>query len=198
MAEWRLFDEGTVPECTTAEWYLDRERAPHLEQAVHQPRLQVSATVAAQIVQAKGLRTLCDLGAGDGGLLSVLASGPVKLWGYDLSPEAVKGAEERGVDVRLADVVADLETLELGDICIATEFLEHLLDPHGFLARLAAAGPQWLVASSPWVETGDDHYEFHTWAWDQAGYATLLAGSGWVPAAMQLVGPFQVWLAGRR
>ena len=195
MSEWRLFPEGTVPECTTPEWYEDRERAPHAEQAAHRPRLEMAARYIVGAVSAHHLSSVSDLGAGDGGLLSLLDDAPIPLWGYDLSPDAVAGAKERGVDVRLGDAVADLDSLELGDLCVATEFLEHLVDPHGWLRQLAGRGPRWLVASSPWVETGDEHYEFHTWAWDTPGYAQLLAGAGWTPVAFQVVGPFQVWLA---
>jgi hypothetical protein len=45
VGEWRLFDEGTVPEYTQPEWYVGREHAPHLEQGGHRERLMVAATL---------------------------------------------------------------------------------------------------------------------------------------------------------
>lgn len=191
MSEWRLFEEGTIPECTTAEWYEGREHAPHLEQELHRPRLLKSASLVAQAVASFGFRTVVDLGAGDGGLLSLL--GPaVTGWGYDLAPANVEAAKRRGVDVRLADVLAD--PIQWGALAVATEMLEHLIDPHGF-AKTIFENARALVASSPWNETPDSHYEFHTWAWDRDGYRALLEQAGWRVVSHEPVSMFQVVLA---
>lgn len=191
MSEWRLFDEGAVPECTTAQWYLGREHAPHLEQQLHRGRLLKSANLVAQAAMAYGLRTVVDLGAGDGGLLSVL--GPaMRGWGYDLCPSNVQAAKQRGVDVRLADVLSD--PVQWGDIAVATEMLEHLVDPHGFVKSIFG-NVKALVASSPWNETPDNHYEFHTWCWDTDGYRALMEQAGWRVATHERVSMFQVLLA---
>src|SRR5689334_18586408 len=99
MAEWRLFEEGTVPEYTTAEWYLTRDGAPHLEQDAHRPRLVATARAVAVLAKGFGFTQVSDLGSGDGGLLSLL--GPkLTAWGYDLCPDNVARARRRGVDVR--------------------------------------------------------------------------------------------------
>lgn len=191
MSEWRLFEEGTVPECTTAEWYQGRERAPHLEQQLHRPRLLKSASLIAQAAAAFRYRTVVDLGAGDGGLLSLL--GPaLKGWGYDLAPANVEAARSRGVDVRLADVLTD--TIQWGDVAVATEMLEHLIDPHAFVKTIFG-NAEALVASSPWTETPDSHYEFHTWCWDESGYRELMEQAGWRVAGHGRVSMFQVLLA---
>lgn len=191
MSEWRLFEEGTVPECTTAEWYQGRDRAPHLEQQLHRPRLLKSASLIAQAAAAFRHRTVVDLGAGDGGLLSLL--GPaLKSWGYDLAPANVEAARSRGVDVRLADVLTD--TIQWGDIAVATEMLEHLVDPHTFVKTIFG-NAEALVASSPWTETPDSHYEFHTWCWDEVGYRELMEQAGWRVAGHGRVSMFQVLLA---
>lgn len=170
MSEWQLFEPGTIPECTTPEWYLDRDRAPHLEESLHRPRLQLSAELVRSVEPAD----VVDLGAGDGGLLSLLV-GEMPAWGYDLAPANIAGAKARGVDVRLGDVVeGDIEWAELA---VATEMLEHLVDPHGFVRRIAEHS-RYIVASSPAVETDENHYEFHTWAWDTEGYAALIEQAG--------------------
>lgn len=189
MSEHRLFEEGTVPEYTTADWYLGREHAPHLDQELHRGRLLRSASLVAQVAAANSFRTVVDLGAGDGGLLSLL--GPaLKGWGYDLAPANVEAAKDRGVDVRLADVLTD--PVEWADIAVATEMLEHLVDPHGFVKAIDARA---LVASSPWTETPEAHYEFHTWCWDVEGYAALIEQGNWKVRHHERVSMFQVVLA---
>jgi len=216
MTEVRLFPEGTVPDCTTAAWYAEREHAPHLEQPDHRPRLEVAAGFVRDLIDKlePRVRRVVDLGAGDGGLLSLLHQysyavevGDVEVHGYDLMPANIAAARARGVDVWLLDVVDELANkdaggafgpLELGDVAVITETLEHLLDPHGFLRQLHADGTvRALVASSPWTETTGGAYEFHLWAWDGAGYSTLLEEAGWRVNARTTSGMFQVVSATR-
>jgi hypothetical protein len=191
VSEWRLFPEGTVPWFTTQEFYDSRVRAPHLEQSDHRPRLLAAAEhVAAAIAADPLIISVSDLGCGDGGLLSILPPG-LKAWGYDTSPaQAGPAVSERGVDVRLSDVVAGEP--EWGDLAVATEMLEHLLDPHAFVRRVFDAGCRALVASSPASETGRSHYEFHAWAWDQDGYRALLEQGGWQVAWHRTAGSYQL------
>ena len=192
MGEWRLYDEGTIPEYTTPEWYATREAAPHLEQEFHRDRLMATASLLARECML-GRRDVVDLGAGDGGLLSLL--GPaVKAWGYDLQPANLLAAKRRGVDVRYGDVLND--DIEWGRIAVATEMLEHLLDPHAFV-RFIAGHAQTLVCSSPRNETDALHYEFHTWAWDMEGYRALVEQAGWKIKWHVPVGAFQIIVAGR-
>ena len=191
--EWRLFDEGTVPEYTTPEWYEGREHAPHLEQPGHRERLMQTAAYVAQAAFGRGLRTVVDLGAGDGGLLSLL--GPAfRAWGYDLMPANVAAAKERGVDVRLGDVIGD--AVDWADIAVCTEMLEHLVDPHDFV-RAIAENCRALVCSSPADERPGRAYEYHTWCWDEAGYRALVEQAGFVVKAHRRVNRFQVLMAVR-
>jgi len=185
VAEYRLFPEGTIPEHTTPSWYADRERAPHLEQGIHQGRLHLTA----QMVRAANPADVVDLGSGDGGLLTLIRDIPA--WGYDLQPSNLDGARERGVDVRYGDVVdGDIEWAELA---VATEMLEHLVDPHDFVRRIAAHA-EWIVASSPWTETADSHYEFHCFAWDMDGYRALIEQAGFQVVRHEKADMFQVIL----
>jgi hypothetical protein len=193
--EWRLFPEGTVPEYTLPEWYADREHAPHLEQDGHRARLLTTATFVAQAAFAGKLPTVVDLGAGDGGLLSLL--GPsLTAWGYDLTPANLEAAKERGVDVRYGDVVEGALSgdIEYGEVAVCTEMLEHLVDPHGFL-RDVAPHVQALVCSSPADERPGQAYEFHTWAWDLDGYRALVEQAGFKVIRQRTVDRFQVILA---
>jgi 2-polyprenyl-3-methyl-5-hydroxy-6-metoxy-1,4-benzoquinol methylase len=189
--EWRLFPEGTVPEYTRPEWYAGRERAPHLEQIEHRGRLLQTATFVAQAAFTEKLSTVVDLGAGDGGLLSLL--GPsLSAWGYDLAPANLEAAKERNADVRYGDVVDG--DIEWGQIAVCTEMLEHLVDPHAFVRRIAAHA-QALVCSSPRNERAGHAYEFHTWAWDLEGYRTLVEQGGFKVLRQRQVDSFQVILA---
>lgn len=189
--EWRLFEEGTVPEYTQASWYDTREHAPHLEQREHRDRLMATATLVALAGFQYGLSKVVDLGAGDGGLLSLLGPG-LQRWGYDLAPANVEAAKKRGSDVRYGNVLTD--DIEWADIAVCTEMLEHLVDPHGFVATIAKHAKV-LICSSPRLETGSNHYEFHTWAWDEEGYRNLLQNNGFKVKRQQRVGMFQVVLA---
>lgn len=207
MTEVRLFPEGTVPDCATAAWYAGRDRAPHLEQPLHRPRLEATADLVVRSIDELGLGSVVDLGAGDGGLLDLVRRRrPLAgLIGYDLQPSNIAGAAQRGVPVVLADFVTATDLVwrpgpaELGAVAVCTEVLEHLVDPHGFLARLAALhdGPDVIVASSPWNETNGGAYEFHLWAWDHAGYTALFDGNGWHVMDSVTVDMFQVIRAGR-
>lgn len=201
MTEYRLF-EGDVPHVSTAEFHADRERAPHLEQPWHQPRLSAAASFVLDFgsrhmdeYPARPRLSVSDLGCGDGGLLSVLRGSPDlgAVWGYDFAPANRAGWEERGVKAQPYDVFgADWDRVVLGDIVVMTEVLEHLADPHGALLRLAERRAVRLVCSSPWNETPADHSPEHAWAWDTAGYRAMLEGAGWVIREQRQVGLFQV------
>lgn len=193
--EWRLF-EGDVSHVSTAEFHADRERAPHLEQPVHQERLELALDCVRAAAHHYGAPTLCDLGAGDGGFLTTVLPYVSRAWGYDFCPANLAGAAERGVDVRAADFTSD--DVEFGTIVTATEVLEHLQDPHGLLRRLwMSPGVKELVVSSPWVETDVSHDACHAWAWDEDGYRALVEGAGWKVARHETTSYFQVILARR-
>ena len=184
--EARLFPEGTIPECATAEWYLGRESAPHIDQPAHQPRMELAARWIEELVTDFDATDVVDAGAGDGGMLSILnLPDDVDRDGFELSPAAVATATARGVNVQIGDAVALAAEQQLAPhrsrtVVIATEMIEHLVDPHKFVADLYA-DPDIVavVASSPWHETADSHYEFHLWAWDDDGYRSLFERAGW-------------------
>ena len=192
--EWKLF-EGDIPYVSTEEFHADRERAPHLEQAVHRERLDIALDCVRVAANWYGQPTLTDLGAGDGGFLSTVAPYTGRAWGYDFCPANLAGAAERGVDVRHADITGD--GIELGTIAVLTEVLEHLADPHGMVRSLRQRGAKVLIASSPWVETDVSHDACHAWAWDVDGYRELIQGGGWDVVRHEWTGYFQIILARR-
>lgn len=180
MTESRLFDPEEPPEWLDSAWWTNTPNCNHLDNRVHRARLEAAG--AAAVGAAIGQRTNCivDLGAGDGGLLSILPE-PFRSssYGYEIITDSVRYANEvRQVRVLKADVLSD--ELDLGKVAVATEMLEHLADPHGFVKKLFEDGRvNVFIASSPHSET-DQHHEWnHAWAWDREGYADLIRQGGW-------------------
>ena len=195
MTEHRLFD-GPTAHVSTPEFHRDRNRGAHLEDPGHRPRLFHAAGMVASAAMMVGPdATVSDLGCGDGGLLSLIGELVPNAWGYDFAPANAAGWAERGVNGRYADVFgADRDAVELGNVVVMTEVLEHLSDPHGVVAWVASPG-RFLVASSPWGETPASHDECHAWAWDRDGYRDLIEGGGFQILRHENVGPFQVVMA---
>lgn len=205
MTEYRFFPEGETPHVSTAEFHRQRERAPHLEQPIHRGRLEKAmgfiADAHRRLVDS-GTRwpLLSDLGCGDGGLLQLVAEQlPIKAWGYDFQPSNTAGWKERGVQAERADAFGPNRPswVEVGDIAVTTEVLEHLADPHGAV-RWIGEHARFLVASSPWNETPESHDECHAWGWDQDGYRALIEQGGFEVLRHETVGQFQVILGERR
>jgi len=186
MTEWKLY-QGDVAHVSTSEFHEHRERATHLEQEVHRPRLEH----AAQLVRMVG-QSVSDLGCGDGGLLSLIPD--LDAWGYDFAPANVAGWDERGVRAEFLDVFgADRDKVVFGVTTVVTEVLEHLTDPHAELRWIVRHSP-FIVASSPWTENDQHHDECHAWAWDQNGYRDLVEQAGYRVLRHDLVNQFQIIL----
>jgi len=196
MTEWRFYPEGETPHVSTVAFHAGRERAPHLEQEAHRPRLELARDFILQAAAEMGqIATVADLGCGDGGLLSLLKDEPtVQAWGYDFQPSNVPGWSERRVAARHVDVFgAGRHEVVPGNITVCTEVLEHLADPHDAVSWIAGMS-DYLVASSPWTENDVSHDACHAWAWDQEGYRALLEGGGFEVIRHETTGIFQVIL----
>lgn len=198
MTEYRLYPAGETPHVSTFEFHKDRDRAPHLEQPAHRQRLLGAAALVGQAVSElqPAEVSVTDLGCGDGGLLSLVQRlTGVYAWGYDFQPSNAAGWAERGVTAHKADVFGDdRDAVEVGDVAVMTEVLEHLADPHD-VVRWVGKHCRYLVASSPWCESPQAHDECHAWAWDFAGYADLIRLGGFRVVRHEPVGPFQLLLA---
>jgi hypothetical protein len=194
MTAWKLFD-GDQAHVSTAEFHADRVRANHLADPFHRPRLLKAAEFARMAAAQIEQPTLSDLGCGDGGLLS-LVQNEMEAWGYDFCPANAAAWPERGVKAEQVDVFgAGADRVRFGAISVVTEVLEHLTDPAAAV-RWIREHSRFLVASSPWVETGERHDECHAWAFDVAGYRELIVSAGFRVMRHAQVGGFQVVLAG--
>lgn len=172
----------------TSEWYESREHAPHAEQAVHQPRMAAVAEAAVVMMDNYDLRSIVDLGAGDGGMLNLVKNRALaffhdyvppaafKYWGYDLMATNVDYAKtHRNIDVMLRDFID--EPIEWGDLTIITECLEHLQHPHQMVRRIREH-TKVVIASSPAAETAESHDACHVWVWDMEGYRSMFEAEG--------------------
>jgi trans-aconitate methyltransferase len=145
-----------------------------------------------------GGKDIVDLGAGDGGLIRLLQEDSIRvpMWGYDLQPTNKAGAAERGVDVEIMDFTRD--TITWADVVVMAEVLEHLQEPHAMLRRvLETSSARYLIASSPYTETREDHYIYHLWAWDQLGYESMIEAAGWRVISTDTAWISQIVLADR-
>lgn len=200
--EHRLFDPWQPPEWLDPEWWRDREHCDHLGSptGAHVARLKAAAELAARAAEMAGTVNVADLGAGDGALLSLL---PGELrpfsFGYDIIRDDVNYANNgRGVKVWMRNVAKALRngtTLHLGPVVVLTEVLEHMADPHGFLAKLHARPEvRYVVASSPHSETPEKHEWNHAWCWDEAGYGGMFRTAGFEAREYDTVEWSQLWL----
>ena len=172
--EWKFF-EGESPEFSTRDWHEGRESAHHLDEVTHVNRLLKASEFISKAVEL-GASSVVDLGCGDGGLLFLIKDQPYRSWGYDLMPTNVDHAVNfRGVDARYTDFKKDSD-IEYGDVAVMTEVLEHLEFPHETIKNLPS---KFLIASSPFIENNEVHYEFHLWAWDVDGYKKMIEDSGY-------------------
>jgi 2-polyprenyl-3-methyl-5-hydroxy-6-metoxy-1,4-benzoquinol methylase len=197
MAEYKLFS-GVVADVSTFTFHEHRERAPHLEQGVHQGRLRLAADFVREAVDRVETRMqypadVVDLGCGDGGLLSLLSRLPfTNVLGFDFQPSNKEGWLERNVNAQAMNFVDDFHKVPDADVYVMTEVLEHLTDPHAMVRNIRRHPQTQLVASSPWTEHSTSHDACHAWAWDEEGYKQLMWQAGFKVVRHETTGMFQV------
>lgn len=196
VAEIKLFDK---PQFHDLAFYSTLEMADHLHQPGHRERLLLTLFDIGTLIIREGAKSIADWGAGNGGLLSELKRmfPDIPAWGYDLLPANVEHAQLKlGVDVKLVDFTQ--VDCEVGEVVVLGEVLEHLVDPHGILRKLYGTdGVNWLVASSPFTETVENHWPFHLWIWNEGDYPGIFNAAGWRVEKWYYWGGGQFVVAGR-
>lgn len=170
--EWKLFADA-APNYTTAPFFQSAPWVPPESQRGHAERVQMVADLIHDIHRDEPISRLVDLGCGDGSLLAKLTDLNIDLHGIDLGKANVHHARLKRLSVSQGSFFE--YRVKDNDFIVMTEVLEHLLDPHGFLRALQAGR---AVFSSPWDENDISHYSEHAWAWDEDGYAELVAAQG--------------------
>lgn len=155
------------------------------------PRTEMVAALVARVRLSSDMAVV-DLGCNGGHLLELLGE---PCWGYDIASAPLSVAKEAGHDVRWANVTTD--DIELAPIVTICEVLEHLSDPHSLVRRLNSDPVRFVVASGPFRETAEDHYEQHCWAWDEVGFAAMFSAEGFRILRQETTGIFQALLATR-
>jgi SAM-dependent methyltransferase len=174
-------------EDTITEFYAGQPHRDHLASDYHLPRLMA----AKEMIEWTRPTTWIDYGCGDGGLLDLIFVDH-KL-GFDLAGANLDYAASLDRPV----IEADITTMEhpYCDVASACEVLEHLPDPHGFLASLHC---RYLVCTVPSVETPEQHDYQHLWVWDEEGFKAMVEGAGYVVVECRRADPAWVILAVRK
>lgn len=167
MAEWRV----RPAEAASLDFQTSFRVTDHSTNPLHRDRFADSAALVREALRL-GAHTWADYGCGTGGLLAQVDGFSAK-WGLDFWEGAVQVGVDRGLDIRVADIERD--PLVRSDLASATEFLEHIGDPHGFLARVPC---RWFVGSVPFHETARAHDPAHVWVWDTDGFADMVQSAG--------------------
>lgn len=130
--------EGNVKSIYSNGEYLARNPLWHVEES------QWKAVQIMRILQKNQISpaTVCDVGCGAGEVLRQLQKtlgSDCKLYGYDISPQAIGLAMSRANE-RLHFCLADFCGLDEGrfDLLLALDVLEHVEDYRGFLRQLKA------------------------------------------------------------
>lgn len=186
--QWRLFREGTNPAYTRKEFFTGHVWINPATQRGHAARTDMVADMVIEaLLGPHDVTSVTDLGCGDGALIQKIERRAaverldVDVWGYDLGVQNIHVATTlRMVDGRIGDILdgktPDGADLDYGDLVVATEVVEHLVDPHGFIKALPA---RLAILSSPFDENDTSFYEHHAWAWDTDGYRALAESCGW-------------------
>lgn len=203
MTEHRLFDPADPPEWLDPEWWRDRPHCDHLDSltGAHVARLHAAADLVWKTsLNYANSAPVCDLGAGDGALLSLLPTSlREKSWGYDvISADVEYALAVRGVEVMQASIQRAMDNgylITFAPVVVLTEVLEHMADPHGFLAKLHARPEvRYVVASSPHSEMPERHEWNHAWCWDTDGYPRMFESEGFNALEYHEVEWSQLWL----
>jgi predicted TPR repeat methyltransferase len=127
----------------------------------------------------EGIKTITDLGCGDGGLIEAAYSPEERFRGIDMAEANINYAQNRFKDLNNVTIeMRDFTKMKgiRSDLIICCETLEHLIDP---LKLLRTIDCRFLITSVPMNETEDRHSEHHIWAWNEAEFRESLKGCGY-------------------
>lgn len=184
---YKFFDK---PKFHDLNFYNTRAHAPHIDQPNSSLRLHIAKGIISHLIKFKNIKSIIELGCGDAGLLSLLASTfpNCTFTGYDLMTTNIKYALTRcqglpNIKVSLQDFTKI--SIPFYDLCIMTEVLEHLIDPDSIVSQIKS---KHLFCSSPIGERTPHHNGTHLWGWDKEDFLRLFTASNW-HVSYYFVGP---------
>jgi SAM-dependent methyltransferase len=171
--------------------------------AEHKRQSEYAAWIAGVVGSAAHV---LDVGCGNGSLLVALQ----QLWpastlmGCDVSPDAVRCARDAGLDVWTGSL-ADRPAGSSVDLVISVNVIEHVADPHAFVAALAGAvsdaGRVVLICPDGRRAGIELLIADHLFSFDAHHLEAMLAAAGLTPrhwdSAPRRLGKFQMVVASR-
>lgn len=157
----------------------DYEKPIHHSQNNQTPRLYLVAGLFNYLLDRYTIKTVTDLGCGDGGLLSMIYKPNIEFIGYDLAEKNINHAREQFADkANVQFVYSDFITEQVNqtDVAICCETLEHLVNPKKLLKELPCT---YLIASVPMNENKDIHGKHHLWAWTEQEFRKMIKNCGY-------------------
>lgn len=124
--------------------------------------------------------SVCDVGCGDGALLRLISGRwpTARLYGLDLSPEAVDRARSSGAELRVGDIArGDLPWR--CDVAVCSEVLEHLDDDVGALRNIGQGAEQLVVTTVGGPLTADLREAGHVRHYTRRSLREALEQAGW-------------------
>jgi SAM-dependent methyltransferase len=120
---------------TRGEYYAEYWRSPELQMTEH---LRWKADLTRHHPRVTAARSVLDVGCGSGEVLAALRSPGRRLCGVEMSPEAVRSLEERGIEGRSIDLEVDVLPFADGEfeVVICYDVLEHVFAPGRLLAEI--------------------------------------------------------------
>ena len=171
MGEWMVRDPAAA---ASHAFQTKFKVTDHSANPLHFERFDDSAALVEEAARL-GATTWADYGCGAGGLLARVDAFAIK-WGVDFWVGAAELGASRGLTIKVVDIEAGgVGDATPSDLASATEFLEHIGDPHGFLRDVPC---RWFVGSVPFHETSSSFDPAHLWVWDTDGYRAMVEGAG--------------------
>lgn len=153
----------------SAEWLASLYAQPydHRRWADHVRRVDATITVGRDLLGGRVPAVTADLSCGDGAILDAIPSAR-KIYGDLVSTHPLD----------LVGPIEDtVEMLDLVDLMVNTETLEHLDDPDAVLNAIGRKA-RMLLLSTPVNAWSDGSNLEHYWAWDRGAVEAMVKAAG--------------------
>ncbi|MGD0137210.1 MAG: class I SAM-dependent methyltransferase, partial [Bryobacteraceae bacterium] len=131
--------ESITPNIYTDGAYLEKNPLWHVDESPFKAQ-QILRMLERKHLQPK---SICEVGCGAGEVLNLLqqyTGDTCQLWGYDISPQALKMCESRANE-RLKFKLADISQDDVFfDLLLVLDVFEHVPDCYGFLKSIRGKG----------------------------------------------------------